>query len=115
MDGRVQVPVIEWLKQEFNSKYVDMITEPGPNLILAESSPETKVNSIKERVEISVEQHGSNLIAVVGHYDCAGNLAEKEEQIKHIKSSIELVKSWGFEVDIIGLWVNKEWQVQKVA
>jgi len=31
MDGRVQLPVINYLKERFSANYVDMITEPGPN------------------------------------------------------------------------------------
>lgn len=31
MDGRVQEPVIKWMKEKYNATYVDMITEAGPN------------------------------------------------------------------------------------
>jgi hypothetical protein len=31
MDGRAQLPVIEWLKRECGVDYVDTITEPGPD------------------------------------------------------------------------------------
>ncbi|SDC62265.1 MULTISPECIES: carbonic anhydrase [unclassified Candidatus Frackibacter] len=115
MDGRVQEPVIQWLKKKFNSKYVDTITEPGPNLILAQDEDTDRIKSIKERVDISVNGHGSETIAIVGHYDCAGNLAEKEEQIEHIKASIVKVKDWDFGVKVIGLWVNQEWEVEPIA
>ena len=115
MDGRVQEPVIQWLKEKFNSKYVDTITEPGPNLILAQDEDTDRIESIKERVDISVNGHGSETIAIVGHYDCAGNLAEKEEQLEHIKASIAKVKDWDFGVKVIGLWVNQEWEVEPIA
>jgi len=115
MDGRVQEPVIQWLKKKFNSKYVDTITEPGPNLILAQDEDTDRIESIKERVDISVNGHGSETIAIVGHYDCAGNLAEKEEQLEHIKASIAKVKDWDFGVKVIGLWVNQEWEVEPIA
>ncbi|RKX75878.1 MAG: hypothetical protein DRP87_13470 [Spirochaetes bacterium] len=35
MDGRVQLAVIKYLQRRFDVDYVDTITEPGPNLILA--------------------------------------------------------------------------------
>jgi hypothetical protein len=73
MDGRVQIPVTDYLKFNFGAEYVDMITEPGPNKILAENNDKIRLASIKERVAISVERHHSNLIALVGHHDCAGN------------------------------------------
>jgi carbonic anhydrase len=114
MDGRVQLPVIEWLKDNCNAKYVDMITEAGPNLILAKGQDKKLIESIKERVEISVNGHGSGVVAIVGHYDCAGNLAEKEKQIDQIKDGIKEVESWGFDVKVMGLWVNRNWQVKKV-
>ncbi len=38
MDGRVQLPVIKYLQKHFNVDYVDSITEPGPNLILAKQT-----------------------------------------------------------------------------
>ena len=38
MDGRVQIPVITYLKERFKADYVDVVSEPGPNRILAEGS-----------------------------------------------------------------------------
>ena len=111
MDGRVQIPVIEYLKRGYNEDYVDMITEPGPNRILSENRERTIVESIKKRVEISVLKHNSKLIALVGHYDCAGNPVEKDEQIKQIISGINMVDSWDLGVRIIGLWVDEDWAV----
>ena len=35
MDGRVQLPVINYLKQKFNVEFIDTITEVGPNKIIA--------------------------------------------------------------------------------
>ena len=114
MDGRVQIPVIEWLRKEYGINYIDMITEPGPNKILAEHKDSPVLESIKRRVEISVNKHASELIAIVGHYDCAGNPVEKDTQLKQVLSSIKMVKSWNFEVQIIGLWVDESWEVNKV-
>ena len=33
MDGRVQLPVIRFLQERFKVDYVDVISEPGPNLL----------------------------------------------------------------------------------
>ena len=35
MDGRVQLPVLKYIIAEYGIDYVDMITMPGPNRILA--------------------------------------------------------------------------------
>jgi len=114
MDGRVQLPVIEYMKNRYGVDYVDMVTEPGPNKILAENGDKTTIESIKRRAKISVERHNSKQIAIVGHHDCAGNPTHKETQIKHILSAIKTVKSWGFDVQITGLWVDENWRVCEV-
>ena len=73
MDGRVQIPVIEFLRKRFGVEHVDTITEPGPNRILALHSDGGPAASILSRVALSVEKHGSVGIAVAGHFDCAGS------------------------------------------
>ena len=112
MDGRTQLPVIEFIMQKYHVDFVDMITEPGPNKILADSiMNHLTVESIKKRVDISVKIHGSKLIAVVGHHGCAGNPAGKGLQMNHTRSAISTVKSWNFDVEIIGLWVEEDFKV----
>jgi len=114
MDGRVQIPVIEYMKNKYVVDYVDMVTEPGPNKILAENGDKATIESIKRRVKISVERHNSKQIAIVGHHDCAGNPVDKDTQITHILSAIKTVKSWGLNVQITGLWVDVNWRVSEV-
>ncbi len=114
MDGRIQLPVITYLQKRFNTKYVDSITEPGPNLILAKQTDSYLVESILTRLKISVEKHKSVGVAVVGHYDCAGNPAKKEDQIQHIEESIRFIQQQYKELKIIGLWVDENWKVQEI-
>ena len=114
MDGRVQIPVIEYIKNKYQVDYVDMITLPGPNKVLAESKDKSALASIKRCVEISVNLHGSRLIAISGHYDCGGNPANKETQIQQILDAIKVIKSWDFGVQVVGLWINQNWEVEEV-
>ncbi len=114
MDGRVQIPVIEYIKNRYQVNYVDMITIPGPNKVLAESKDKSTLESIKRRVEISVNLHSSKLVAICGHYDCAGNPADKETKIKQIIDAIKVTKLWFPEVQVIGLWINQNWEVEEV-
>jgi len=114
MDGRVQLPVIQWLKKEAFVDYIDMITEPGPNKILAENKDKAKIKSIKTRVEISTKIRNSKLIAIIGHFDCLGNPAKKDKQFKEIKSAIEVVKSWNLDAKVIGLWIEKPLKVSSI-
>ena len=116
MDGRVQDVVKNYMKENYGVNYVDMITEPGPNKILA--SPELAeglVENIKKRVEVSVHHHGSKVVAIVGHDGCAGNPATKEEQIKHLQKAKEAVENFGMGVDVVLLYVNGDWTtVEKI-
>lgn len=115
MDGRIQIPVIQWMKQKYNADYVDIITEPGPNKILSEQRVEYNAQSIRKRVEISIKAHGSKIIAISGHHDCAGNPTDKETQLKQIKDAVEVIKSWDFNVEVIGLWIDERWIVHKIV
>lgn len=115
MDGRVQLPVITWMVQQFEADCVDMITEPGPVKILAENKPDALIESLRKRVEISVKKHGSTCLAIIGHFDCAGNPVEKETQIDQIYASLKTIHSWGFAIPVIGLWVDEQWTVHRIV
>ncbi len=114
MDGRTQLPVIEWMKREYDADFVDMITEPGPDKILSDPSHEL-AGSIKDRMEISVMKHQSETIAIVAHGDCAGNPVTKEEHLNMLRDAMKTVAAWGYSVSIVGLWIDGEkWQVARV-
>jgi len=113
MDGRTQEPIISWAKKTFEVDYVDAITEPGPDKILAEG-PDILVESIKNRVMISVNKHGSQNVIVVSHHDCAGNPVSKEEHLDQLKKSVDVISSWELGVKIIGVWIGEDWKVNKL-
>ncbi|MCG8339179.1 MAG: hypothetical protein MJE63_32105 [Proteobacteria bacterium] len=115
MDGRTQLPVNQHLKEKFKAEYVDTITEPGPNRILAEQTAQHKLESIFQRLEISIKKHHSVGLAIVGHHDCAGNPTTREEQEKHIRKSIDFLKGKYPEIEVLGLWVDDTWQVHEVG
>ncbi len=115
MDGRVQLPVISWVQQTYHVQYVDMVTEPGPVKILAEKQPEYLLESVKNRVHISVRTHGSNLICIVGHYDCAGNPVCKDKQLQQLRIAKEVVESWSLQTRVILLWVDEQWIVHEIT
>ena len=114
MDGRVQLPVIHFLLKRFSVKHVDLITEPGPNLILAEQTSQNMVNSIIHRIDISIQKHKSKGIAIVGHHDCAGNPADEAKQIIHIKKAVKFLKKQYRDIEIIGLWVDEGLDVNEI-
>ncbi len=112
MDGRTQLPVIHYLQQTYGITFVDMITEPGPIRIVASGEPDAQVQSIQQRVAISMERHGSQIIAIVGHHDCAGNPVSDEEQWQQLARATTILQQWYPEATIVPLWVNERWEVQ---
>jgi len=112
IDGRVQEPVARWLRDRYHLDYVDVVTEPGPShALLAE--PEV-AERIRESVLISVQRHGSTVVALVGHHDCAASPASKEKHWEQIRAGLQLVRFWNQPVTMVGLWVNEHWEVEVV-
>ncbi len=63
MDGRTQIPVIEFLKKNFQVDYVDMIKVHRPNRIQAELKEDFLLNHLRYFVEILVRcdsNHNNN-------------------------------------------------------
>lgn len=87
MDGRIQIPIYQWLQTNYGVKYVDTITEPGIDKLFFDSS---ETEEIKSKVLISVNKHNSSVILVSGHFDCTGNPVSKEEHIEQIKNAVQL-------------------------
>ena len=115
MDGRTTLPVNELLIKEYGVDYVDSITEPGPVKYLADNTDAAVVAQIKKRVLISTEKHGSRVIAIVAHDQCAGNPVEKYEQIKQLTEAVARVRGWVAEAEVFGVWVDSEnWAAVRV-
>jgi hypothetical protein len=71
IDGRVQTPLLDWVKLHLNVDYVDLITEPGPDGALVLS---TDIRArIFEKVSFSVKVHNPAAIAIAGHSGCIAN------------------------------------------
>ena len=111
MDGRVQRPVIDFITKNYGIDYVDMITEAGPDGILSKDIETGALDSIKKRVAISVNKHGSKLIFIAGHHDCAGNPVDKKTHKENILKAIQIIDKWGFAAQVHGLWIDNNWGV----
>lgn len=114
IDGRAHNPVFNWLKTSFDAEYVDRITEPGADKALARGPAEV-LEAIKQKVLISVNAHDSKIVAVVGHHDCAANPVSEAQHKLDIGEAVATVQSWNLPVQLIGLWINSEWQVEVVC
>ncbi len=125
MDGRAQDQIEDFVKNEAGVQYVDAITEPDIDGVLARQDDPTLLAHIQKKVGISVNGHGSKYIAVVGHGNhCAGNPVSKEQHYEEIQKAVDLVKSWVTEaVKVVGLYTESvdpehpegEWKVETVC
>jgi len=113
MDGRVQLPTIHWIKENYKINYVDMITEMGMDGVL--SADDSEIDSIIKKIKFSVEQHQTRHIFVLGHYDCKGNPTDDETHKRQICQAAEKLKRLDLPCKIIGLWVSEEWQVEEIV
>ena len=114
MDGRTQLPVIEFLKNKLSVEYVDTVTEPGPVRILAEQSDSPQADSIISRVDISVNKHKSVAVAIIAHHDCAGNPADEGTQKQQLASAVMFLKEKYRHLQIISLWLDSSFTVTQL-
>ncbi|MFA5410925.1 MAG: carbonic anhydrase [Candidatus Omnitrophota bacterium] len=108
IDGRVQAPVSEFIKNNYNTDYVDMITIPGPDKVLSEYEDTHEIESIKKKVLISRNNHNSKLLFIAGHYDCASNPCTEEVHLQQVRKAVKNLGGWGLNSEIYGIWVDKE-------
>ncbi len=111
IDGRIQIPLAKWIKENFSVDYVDAITEPGVDKNITKDSI---IESVKTKARISIHAHKSELIVFSGHYECAANPVSAEEHIEFIKKGVEVISSWNLGAKVIGVWVDDSWNVNTV-
>ena len=111
MDGRVQLPVLQWIKTNYPVDFVDVITEAGMDNVLANQED---IREVLRSITISVNVNKSTRLFVVGHYDCRGNPVEENVHRQEINSSVKRLKEHWPTHEIVGLWVNKKWEVELV-
>lgn len=112
MDGRIQKCVNEYVSAKTNRAYVDTITLAGPSKVISENKLNGVIDNLKFRLDVSINQHDSNYIAIVGHHDCAGVIESDNTQKEHIKHSCKQLQSWYPNIKVEALWVNEKFEVE---
>ncbi|BDZ67319.1 hypothetical protein GCM10025860_07670 [Methanobacterium ferruginis] len=112
IDGRAQLPVIQWIKSNYLVDFIDMITEPGMDGVLADEN--SNLDEILRKVNVSLEAHKTNKIFIVGHYGCAANQVDLKTHKVHIKRSVQRMKKIKPKCEVIGLWVENQELVELV-
>jgi hypothetical protein len=116
IDGRVQLPVMEYLKNNFEPEYFDTANEAGPLKILTERTDKCRLFSLKEQITTSVEVRKGEILALVGHHDCIGNPVDRKRQEEQMHEALDYLKNaYGDEILYVGLYVNEKWEVEEIA
>ena len=110
IDGRVQLPAINWIKNNNAIDCVDMITEPGMDGFLADTN--SSFDAINQKIQISIDKNAASMIFVIGHHDCQGNPVHESVHREHIASAVVRLKDCFSAITIAGLWINDQWTVE---
>lgn len=124
IDGRTE-SLSDYVKQTYGLRWVDRINRPGMDALLGTRTPwwnllrRISIWLVKRELFISVHHHGSRIIPVSGHLECAGNPVSEEEHRTHIKRACEVVRGWNLpsDVKVVGLLVHNKtgvWKVEEV-
>jgi len=111
MDGRVQLPVLNWIRENYSVDFVDVITAAGMDGLLVSKK---NIDHIVSSISTSINVNGSTRIFVVGHHDCRGNPVDEKTHHEHIMLSVKRLKGHWPKMEIIGLWVNSRWLVELI-
>lgn len=111
MDGRVQLPVLTWIKANYPVDFVDVVTEAGMDRVLASQED---ISEVQRSIRVSVELNKSTRLFIVGHYDCRGNPVNESAHRKDISEAVTRLKKLWPSHEVIGLWVNDQWKAEPV-
>lgn len=122
MDGRCQEVVARFGREQFGAEFPDTITEAGLVGMLANNPSQDFLDSLKKKILISLNKHGSKGIIIDGHAECAGDSVDDAEHKAHIKKAIAVVRSLigPSNTPIIGVFVQrakdhpKNWEVHQL-
>ncbi len=113
-DGRVQYPVMDYLKKSYDIEFFDAANEAGPLLTLTKKTDKCRLISLKEQIRTSLEEHNSKFIALVGHHDCTDNPGDRAFQEKQMDEALDyLQRGFGKDLTYVGLYVNENWEVEE--
>lgn len=111
IDGRVQEPLLEWVRLHFGVAYVDVVTEPGADRVMAEGD-DAAYASVLHKVDVSHQSHGSRVLVLAGHHDCAANPGSPEQHERQLEAAVARLAGDRPDMTIFGVFVDSSWQVR---
>lgn len=122
MDGRAQNIVADFGRKKFGAQFPDTITEAGLVGQLADNPQQSLLDSIKQKLLISLGKHHSKGIILHGHQECAASDAVDDEKHKEdVRKSIQTIKLLiNSSVPVVGVFVKRslhdpsKWEIEEV-
>ena len=112
IDGRTQLPLLHYITNNYPVKYVDLVTEPGMIKLLT-GKKGIKVH-IQQKIILSIEKHHSKILFIAAHHNCAVNQCSDAVHKEQIIQAVSRISSRIAGLTVVGLWINGNWQVEKI-
>lgn len=121
MDGRCQRVIADFGSKKFGALYPDTITEPGITGKLANNPSKELLETLKEKLTISLEKHHSRGIVVDGHAECTGNPVSDDVHRDNVRAAVSVVSSLvQNQVPVVGVFLSRSkgqqssWEVEEI-
>ncbi|MCL4354449.1 hypothetical protein M1349_03190 [Patescibacteria group bacterium] len=120
MDGRVQCPVAKYGKARYGVKFADTITEAGlVGQVLKKDADPKLLESVKNKILISLTKHLSKGIVVHGHQECAGNPVADEQHKQETKEAARIIKGMlgAMDLEVKPIFIvrnGEDWVVEEL-
>ncbi len=120
MDGRAIAATHEWMKKTYGVEFIDTLTEPGMNGWLCQNRTNEELKHMQNKLKISIINHGSRVVTVGGHAECAGFPVSVAEHRVAIDKAVTLVKRMLQEftqdqVTVVGLYSEERWVADQIG
>jgi len=110
IDGRTQEPLRAWTAQHFAVDFVDTITEPGVDGVLATDAEQFE--AIIQKIGASIDAHGASGVVVAGHHDCAAHPVGGRAHMRDARRAAEHLRPAFPSLPVIAAWVDEQWCVR---
>ena len=114
MNGTVQLPAINFAKQIWKVRWVDVITEVAPEKILSEAKDQETVNRICQNIEASFCGQQTKRLAIVAHSGCDINKAPDDKKKEMLHRAVDFLKDRYEDTDIVGIWIDNKGNASKI-
>jgi hypothetical protein len=113
IDGRIQLPVLKWIIENYGIDFVDMLTEPGMDGFLTQENAD--LSEIFRKIQITIDIHDSQDIFIAAHDDCAGNPVDPETHKNQVTKAADIIKKFAPSCRVIGIWIDLDSKIEKIV